>query len=226
MDEEATPARRSRTAETWGAARGDYLAGLSAAAVCARYDLGLSALRARARREGWRRADQADPDPDLAEDLDEELEDQGPADLAAMIERAFRLADRALGFGRVAEAQGWMRLWRQLRLAQDAEQDKADRRRRSEAADTAAGLRTVDRAARTGALLTKLQADLAILEPALADAVHAPSDMHSVHLVHPVLGCTSQDEPKPPAPPLNRADRRRRAKLTMAQATTRNTGPP
>lgn len=118
------PARRNRSPESWAAARADYLAGLSAAGVCARYDLGLSALRARARREGWRRLDQAGPepadphalDPDLIEDLDEELEAQGPPDLTAMTERASRLADRALGLGRLAEAQGWMRLWRQLSL--------------------------------------------------------------------------------------------------------------
>jgi hypothetical protein len=57
------PAYRVRSDETWAKARADYLAGDSGRAVCERYDLGESAFNKRAREEGWRRADQADPDP-------------------------------------------------------------------------------------------------------------------------------------------------------------------
>lgn len=52
------PPRSRRAAETWAAARADYLAGGSAAEVCERHDLPLSTFRWRAKQEGWRRQDQ------------------------------------------------------------------------------------------------------------------------------------------------------------------------
>lgn len=117
--------RRVRSHQTWTAARSAYLDGLSAAEVCARFDLGLSSLRARARREGWRRADQADPDPDLAEHLDEELEADGPADFIAMRERAARLAARALAEGDLRRAEGWTRLHLRLEPLEHAARVRA-----------------------------------------------------------------------------------------------------
>ena len=49
------PSHRVHPQETWDLARADYLAGLSGPAVCARYGLGLAALRKRAAAGGWRR---------------------------------------------------------------------------------------------------------------------------------------------------------------------------
>ena len=61
MDEDRTTAPRgARIAPeaVWKEVRADYLAGLSAADCCRRHGVGLTALRLRAAREGWRRADQ------------------------------------------------------------------------------------------------------------------------------------------------------------------------
>ncbi len=52
------PPQTRRSAETWAAARADYLAGGSAAEVCERHSLPLSTFRWRAQQEGWRRMDQ------------------------------------------------------------------------------------------------------------------------------------------------------------------------
>lgn len=76
---------RIRSAETWDAARLAYLDGCSADEVCVRFDLGLSALRKRAKAEGWRRSDQAEAEPfDDADDADDlpDMDDQALADLA------------------------------------------------------------------------------------------------------------------------------------------------
>ncbi len=53
---------RIRSEAVWNRARDACLAGETAAGVCVRFGLGLSTFRARARRCGWRRADQLDPD--------------------------------------------------------------------------------------------------------------------------------------------------------------------
>ncbi|MGH7018618.1 MAG: hypothetical protein ACREEY_01985, partial [Brevundimonas sp.] len=99
---------RVRSERTWAAARRDYLAGDSAEAVCARYDLKLGTLRHRAAREGWRRSDISDPEP---LDLDAET---APPDLAAMARHALARLDRAVRRGRAAEAASWLRTWRAL----------------------------------------------------------------------------------------------------------------
>jgi len=52
------PPQTRRSAETWAAARADYLAGGSASEVCERHSLPLSTFRWRAQQEGWRRLDQ------------------------------------------------------------------------------------------------------------------------------------------------------------------------
>ena len=66
MDDHSHGARggyRRASDETWARARGDYEAGHTGAAVCARYDLRPGTLRARASVEGWRRIDAPDPEP-------------------------------------------------------------------------------------------------------------------------------------------------------------------
>ncbi|MGO4410340.1 MULTISPECIES: hypothetical protein [unclassified Brevundimonas] len=101
---------RVRSERTWAAARRDYLAGDSAEAVCARYDLKLGTLRSRAAREGWRRSDIDDvwPDPQ-----DEEAP-AAPPDLAQMAAQALMRLNRALQRGRAVEAASWLRTWRAL----------------------------------------------------------------------------------------------------------------
>ena len=109
-----------RTAETWEKARADYTAGRPAPAVCARYDIGLSALRQRARAEGWRRTDLDDPEP-----LDPNAP---PPDPARMADEAWARVGQAVERGRVLEAQRWIKLARELR-ARAREVEEAERRR-------------------------------------------------------------------------------------------------
>ena len=119
MDDPAgAPARdgyRVRSARIWAAARRDYLAGDAAEAVCARYDLKLGTLRARAAREGWRRSDMEDISPDPQDD-NEASKGLGaaPPDLAQMAAQALMRLNRALQRGRAAEAASWLRTWRAL----------------------------------------------------------------------------------------------------------------
>ena len=101
---------RIRSDDTWALARRDYLAGETAATVCARYDLKEGTLRHRARHEGWRRGDVADPDP---VDLEIETAD-GLPELREMARYALVRLDRAVRRGRAAEAASWLRTWREL----------------------------------------------------------------------------------------------------------------
>jgi hypothetical protein len=123
----ALPQRRYRThcEEVWEAARADYAEGWSATDVCLRYDLGLSALRTRARTEGWRRADLADAEP-LPSPACE------PAEALAMLELvdlAWRRASEAIARGKPYEARVWMRLTGELREQIKAEVSEAEHRR-------------------------------------------------------------------------------------------------
>lgn len=104
-----TETYRIRSVETWIKARDDYLGGLSAEAVCRRYDLGLSAFRTRARRYGWRRVDQDDPAPDSC-DLSI-YDDMRPED---QVQMAWLHFSRALSQGEALEARRWRRLWAEL----------------------------------------------------------------------------------------------------------------
>lgn len=106
---------RIRTDETWELARGDYLTGFTAEEVCRRHDIGLSALRQRARREGWRRHDQADPSPDDDFDVFEDLE---PPEL---VEMAWRRLAAAIARGRGADAARWLRIHATLHARAQAE---------------------------------------------------------------------------------------------------------
>ena len=113
---------RIRTDETWAEARGDYLTGFTAEEVCRRHDIGLSALRQRARREGWRRHDQADPTPEDDFDVFEDLE---PPEL---VEMAWRRFAAAIARGRGADAARWQRIHATLhaRVQAEATQDFRD----------------------------------------------------------------------------------------------------
>ncbi|WP_292073077.1 hypothetical protein [Brevundimonas sp. UBA7534] len=114
--------RSRRSAETWAAARADYLSGAAAAQVCERHGLSLSTFRWRARTEGWRRADHLVGSPFVPLD-DEELDliDQGlPLNAADMARLAWSNAARAMREGRLIETRGWTRLHEDLtRIAAD-----------------------------------------------------------------------------------------------------------
>lgn len=111
------PAYRVRTSNTWDQARDAYLEGEAAESVCRRFGLGLSAFRKRAKLGGWRREDQADPEP-VAPDAER------PApfdDFALMAGTAKRRVALALLEGRAAEALRWLRLFDTLSARGDAD---------------------------------------------------------------------------------------------------------
>lgn len=128
-----TDAHRIRSPETWNAARDAYLAGATAEEVCERHDLGLSAFRARARRHGWRRADQPDPEPQ-----DDDLDAYAGVALTELVDLAWRRVARALDRGASTEAARWLRIHASLHARAQAEATAA----RDEAARVA-HLRTV-----------------------------------------------------------------------------------
>ncbi|RZJ01902.1 MAG: hypothetical protein EON90_00880 [Brevundimonas sp.] len=110
-----TETYRIRSVETWAQARDDYLAGMTAEAVCSRYDLGLSIFRRRASRDGWRRIDQDDPAP---ADLKLRIYEDIPAD--EQTETARLRYVQALERGRSVEAVRWRTLWLTLHAEQRA----------------------------------------------------------------------------------------------------------
>lgn len=119
---------RSRT--TWLLARYDYLQGDSAPQVCERYGLNERTLRDRAKREGWRKVDQPDPDP-----IEDEL-DETPVDCQAMADEALMRVRAALRRRRPAEAASWMRVHEKLSAVVAA---REERERRSVRVDRARG---------------------------------------------------------------------------------------
>lgn len=84
--------------------------------MCRRYSLGLSALRRRARREGWRRHDQLDPA--FVDDALEVFEDVNPFDL---VEMAWRRLAAAVARGQGTEAARWQRIHAELHARAEAE---------------------------------------------------------------------------------------------------------
>ena len=116
--------------EVWARVREDYVGGLPAAEACRRHGVGLTALRNRAAREGWRRADQPwtppnrlDPDDEgrlLEETVGGDLD---KVELGQLSWIAARRMMRAVMRGEAAEALRW----RRVRLALDAEEADLDR---------------------------------------------------------------------------------------------------
>jgi hypothetical protein len=133
-------AYRVRSQAVWDAARDAYLAGEAAVSVCVRFDLGISAFRARARRAGWRRIDQPDPVIDdefeclselpLDDDFDAPhppvagVRNAGAADLQLL---AWRRVRRAVDGGVALEAMRWMKVMDRLNHLSGAEARDADR---------------------------------------------------------------------------------------------------
>lgn len=66
--------RHAAPDDVWEAVRADYLSGLSGPECCRRHGIGLTALRNRAAREGWRRTDQPWMPPSRLDPYDEGLE--------------------------------------------------------------------------------------------------------------------------------------------------------
>ncbi|QLQ12388.1 MAG: hypothetical protein HZY74_02585 [Brevundimonas sp.] len=116
--------------EIWAEVRADYLAGLSAPACCRRYGVGLTALRDRAAREGWRRRDQPwvapnnldieDEGVQLEEEVDGDLDRVEPSHLAWV---AHRRMLRAVMRGQATEALRWNRV-EQVMLKHEAELER------------------------------------------------------------------------------------------------------
>ncbi|MFJ6025740.1 hypothetical protein ACIQC9_14200 [Brevundimonas sp. NPDC092305] len=126
----APTGRRMAPDDVWVQVREDYLGGLSAPECCRRYGVGLSALRERAAREGWRRIDQpwTPPNPLDPDDEGLVLEEQvggdlDKVDLCQLSYVAFRRMMRAVMRGDAAEALRW----RRVRQAMDDEEAELDR---------------------------------------------------------------------------------------------------
>ncbi|AQR62841.1 hypothetical protein BZG35_15145 [Brevundimonas sp. LM2] len=108
----------------WAQVREDYLAGRSASECCRLHGVGLSALRGRAAREGWRRADQPWTPPARLDPWDEGVAleesiggDLDRVELGSLAFVAHRRMMRAVLRGDAMEALRW----RRVRLVMDAE---------------------------------------------------------------------------------------------------------
>jgi hypothetical protein len=124
----------------WAAARADYLAGGGAPEVCERHGLSLRTFRYRASKEGWRRADQPAPftapdtlepapaaqavqnDPLVIPDAptgairDATEAPAPPLTASEMVDKAWAMLQAAMAAGRLIEARGWLRLYKELKL--------------------------------------------------------------------------------------------------------------
>ncbi|QTN19377.1 hypothetical protein HZ989_14350 [Brevundimonas sp. AJA228-03] len=122
----------------WAAARDAYLDGESAASISARFGMAERTIRARAREQGWRRADQAGAVRPLVEYA---VEDDGrdaliddtldEVSLDVLVERALLRVRRAIAADRAVEAGRWIRTHRRLA-------EMVEARRQAEAAARAA----------------------------------------------------------------------------------------
>ena len=153
-----TPPDRNRPltgdARRWAAARDEYLTGSPAEAVCRRHDLRLATFRRRALREGWRRMDQPPPAPAPAPPSQDEplVIPEAPEALSGtpltagqMVDKAWSHVQAAVAAGRLIEARGWLRLYKELKpfvryeeiAAREArmEREATERRAAEEAAD-------------------------------------------------------------------------------------------
>lgn len=193
-----TDTYRIRTPATWSQAREAYLAGATAETVCARFDLGLTAFRDRARTEGWRRADLPDPEP-LPQD-DDDLPDLDDAALMALARRRMAVAFQR---GCIGEALRWGRAREMVRRQTEMEATAEQRAVTIANRASMTALRNVTDSARSiarqaNAALATVRAG-AVLEP------DNPNDPDSVFRADP--------PPDAPQVSLSRAERRRQANL-------------
>ena len=115
--------RKSPPDEVWARVREEYLAGWSAPECCRRHGVGLTSLRERAAREGWRRADQPWTPPNRLDPWDEGVEldlrvngDLDRVELEELGYIAHRRMMRAVMRGDAVEALRWRRV--QLTMAE------------------------------------------------------------------------------------------------------------
>lgn len=136
--------------EAWAKARQFYVSGLPASSICEQLGMSESGLRQRARREGWRRADQPWIPP-IDDGAELEARHDGVIDrieLLDLADVAFTRMKRAVLRGSAAEALRWKQvaemLWAEHEQAErwgeqaDAERDALLERTR-ECAEAAAG---------------------------------------------------------------------------------------
>ncbi|WP_309628528.1 hypothetical protein [Brevundimonas sp.] len=167
---------RIRPADVWVQARDDYLSGLSAETVCRRHDLGLSAFRRRARKFGWRRSDQVEPDlcaTDLSLYDDIQLEEQ--------IQTARLRFVQALEIGKAIEASRWRRLWLDLREAADILHTEFYAGMSSEEIADSRGADTSDETEDEAMLLGPPASSTALLSAPPAPALQAPGMYTNLH---------------------------------------------
>ncbi|MFN3816169.1 hypothetical protein [Brevundimonas sp.] len=156
----APPGRLTGDSRRWTAAREEYLAGATAEAVCRRHDLRLSTFRRYLQEGGWRRMDQPEPEapapePPPAQDgllvipeAPQALSGTEAAPLTAtqMVDKCWAHVQAAVAAGRLIEARGWLRLYKDLKPiarfeeieAREARMEReATERREAEAAQIA-----------------------------------------------------------------------------------------
>ena len=131
------PRRLTGDARRWTAARTEYLAGADPEVVCRRHDIRTATFLRLAGEQGWRRPDPA-PAPAVQDDpLVIPEASQAPSGTpqpsgltaARMADTAWAMLSAAVAAGRLIEARGWMRLYKELkpiaREEADAEQARA-----------------------------------------------------------------------------------------------------
>ena len=136
------PRRRpSQSARAFAAARAEYLAGAEPDAVCRRHDIRLAYFLRIAGEQGWRRPDPAQPaapDPAPApqnqplvipEASQASSGTPKPLTAAQMADKAWAMLSAAVAAGRLIEARGWLRLYKELKPFAREEAD-AERRAR------------------------------------------------------------------------------------------------
>ena len=120
------PAARFAPDDVWDQVREAYLGGLSAPACCRQFGVGLTALRNRAARDGWRRSDMPwqpptnhlDPEDEgvkLEEDIRGDLDMLHPFMLSHVAERRMM---RAILRGDATEAMRWHRIYQAMEALQ------------------------------------------------------------------------------------------------------------
>ncbi|MFN3816583.1 hypothetical protein [Brevundimonas sp.] len=206
----APPGRLTGDSRRWTAAREEYLAGATAEAVCRRHDLRLSTFRRYLQEGGWRRMDQPDapeeppPEPPTAQDDPLVIPDaptgasrdgtEAPLTAAQMVDKCWSHVQAAVAAGRLIEARGWLRLYKDLKPiarleeieAREARMDRAAAERRAaEAAQIAGDRLVIPQApqALSGTPLHCFSASESHEPPRAADPVEAPRDAATRHLV-------------------------------------------
>ena len=147
----SAPRRRpSQSARAFSAAKSEYLAGAEAEAVCRRHDIRAAYFLRLAGEQGWRRPDPA-PDPTPAAQKEPLVIPETPKapsgtpqpsglTAARMADKAWAMLSAAVAAGRLIEARGWMRLYKELKpfAREEAEAERRARMDRDAAALRAA----------------------------------------------------------------------------------------